>query len=34
LYDEEYVKEGGRWKISRLKTSYTYNQYTSMVPSR
>jgi len=32
LYDEEYVKENGEWKISRLKTSYTYNQYTSMVP--
>lgn len=32
LYDEEYVKEGGEWRIGRLSTSYTYNQYTSMVP--
>ena len=32
LYDEEYVKENGQWKISRLKTNFTYNQYTSMVP--
>ncbi len=32
LYDEKYVKEKGEWKISRLKTSYTYNQYNSMVP--
>jgi bile-acid 7alpha-dehydratase len=32
LYDEEYVKENGEWKISRLKNSYTYNQYTPMVP--
>jgi len=34
LYDEEYVKENGEWKISRLETSYTYNQYTSMVPPK
>jgi len=34
LYDEEYVKEDGQWKISRLKTSFTYNQYTSMVPPK
>ncbi len=32
LYEEEYVKEGGEWKIGRLKTSFTYNQYTSMAP--
>jgi bile-acid 7alpha-dehydratase len=34
LYDEEYVKENGEWKINRLKNSYTYNQYTSMVPPK
>ena len=34
LYDEEYVKEDGQWKIRRLKTSFTYNQYTSMVPPK
>lgn len=34
LYDEEYVREDGEWKISRLKTSYTFNQYTSMVPPK
>jgi hypothetical protein len=32
LYDEEYVREDGEWRIGRLSTSYTYNQYTSMVP--
>jgi len=34
LYDEEYVKEDGQWKIRRLKTNFTYNQYASMVPPK
>jgi hypothetical protein len=34
LYDEEYVREDGQWRISRLKTNFTYNQYTSMVPPK
>ena len=34
LYEEEYVKEDGQWKISRLKTNLTYNQYASMVPPK
>ena len=34
LYEEDYAKEDGQWKISRLKTNFTYNQYASMVPPK
>lgn len=30
LYDEEYLREQGQWKISSLKLSYTFNEVTSM----